>query len=409
MEIGPILSAMWRNKTGACLIALQIAVTLAVVVNALFIINGRVEKMGQPVGTDTDNIFSMTTVALAEGTNMENFIRRDLEQIRAVPGVVAVTPTLHYLQSGSARMNSYRAMPEVNDDMEITTNVNFTDASGLEALGVELIAGRFFRPDEIQYITPEFNGEPDKVVVTESLGRKFFPEGEIVGRTIYYDTIAKPITIIGVISDVATSWIAVDMEFLADTKYNFMIHPYILYRGSAAYIIRAEQGAISSAIPAVESALLEANPNRLIRSVMTQQEVLSRTYSDDRATLVILFTVMTLMIAITGLGIVGLASFSVSQRTRQIGTRRALGARKGDILRYFFVENLLLTTIGVVLGGVFTYMVSYVLSTQFGGERLDPMYYPSGVAILYILGLVAVFAPARKAASIPPAIATRTV
>ena len=409
MEFGPIFRAMTRNKTGASLIALQIAVTLAVVVNSLFIINERVEKMQRPVGIDKENIFSMRTVALGEGINFENFVRNDMEVIRALPGVLEATPILTYLLSGSARMNAYRAMPEANDDMEVLANVNNADERGLQALGTNLIAGRFFRADEIRHIDESFRGEPDKVVVTESMGRKFFPEGDLVGRTIYYGTEAQPITIIGVIEDVATSWLAYDIPFFTDTYYNFMLHPHVEYSGKVNYLIRAEQGQLSAIMPEVERALLEAEPNRLISSVYTQEEILGRSFAQDRATLVILLVVMVLMMVITGLGIVGLASFSVSQRTRQIGTRRALGARRRDILRYFLLENVILTSIGVLLGGLMTYMLSYLLLTQFGGERLDPMYYPFGVIILYVLGLIAVFAPARRAASIPPAIATRTV
>jgi putative ABC transport system permease protein len=189
-----------------------------------------------------------------------------------------------------------------------------------------------------------------------------------------------------------------------------MLHPYLLYnKGAASYLIRAQEGELSGLIPRVEERLLEVEPNRLIQYVQTQEYIVDRIYANDYATMVILTVVMVLMIIITGLGIVGLASFSVSQRTQQIGTRRALGARKRDILRYFFLENLMLTTIGVTVGGVMTYLLSYLLVTQFGGERLDVLYYPGGVAILYILGFIAVFGPARRATSIPPAMATRAV
>jgi putative ABC transport system permease protein len=409
MEIGPILRAMWRNKIGAALIAVQIAVTLAVVVNALSIINGRIEKISRPIGIDVDNIFSLHTVGLAQEFNKEGFVRADLQAIRNIPGVRSASPILNHMQSGSARMSSYRVMPEINDDMEILANVNYSDETALATMDIELLAGRFFRADEIRHITPDFVGEPDKVVVTESLGRKFFPEGEIVGRSVYYSDGAQTITIIGVIADVATAWIATDRPILADTYYDFMLQPYVEYNSRVSYIIRAEEGALASIIPEVERVLLEREPDRLIYSVYTQREILARSYASDRATVIILVTVTILMALITALGIVGLASFSVSQRTRQIGTRRALGARKRDILRYFFVENLLLTTVGVLLGGVFTYMLSYLLTTQFGGDRLDPVYYPTGVIILYILGLIAVFAPARRAAAIPAAVATRTV
>jgi putative ABC transport system permease protein len=409
LEIRPILSAMWRNKTGACLIALQIAVTLSVVVNALFIINQRVEKISQPVGTDTANIFSMSTVALSEDLNVEDFIREDLRLIRSIPGVRGATPVMHYLHGSSARADSYRAGAEVNDDREILTNINYTDEHGLEAMGVELLEGRFFRKDEIRHIDINFNGVPSKVIVTESLGRKFYPEGQLAGRMIYYDEDAQTMEIIGVISDVATPWLSRDTAFFADIKYNLMLQPYVIYEGRAKYLIRSEDGMLSSIIPEVERQLSERDPNRLIQRTLTQTEILERSFANDYATMVILLVVMFLMLAITALGIVGLAAFTVKQRTRQIGTRRALGARKRDILRYFLVENLLLTTMGVTLGVILTYVLSYVLSTKFGGERLDVHYFPAGVLILYVLGLIAVVGPAGKASSIPPAIATRSV
>ena len=104
-----------------------------------------------------------------------------------------------------------------------------------------------------------------------------------------------------------------------------------------------------------------------------------------------------------------LRCFVVRHRTKQIGTRRAIGARKIDIIRYFLVENWLMTTMGVVLGTVLTVALNYVLVTQYSLTRLDPAYIPIGILTLWGLGLLAVLGPARKAAGIAPAVATRTV
>jgi len=112
---------------------------------------------------------------------------------------------------------------------------------------------------------------------------------------------------------------------------------------------------------------------------------------------------------VTGVGIVGLASFSVRQRIKQIGTRRAIGARRRDIVRYFVLENLMITTVGVALGALLTLAVNYLLVVNFELERLDPVYVPAGILALWLLGLLAVAGPARKASSISPAIATRTI
>jgi putative ABC transport system permease protein len=124
---------------------------------------------------------------------------------------------------------------------------------------------------------------------------------------------------------------------------------------------------------------------------------------------VVLVTVVVLLIAITSLGIIGLASFSVKTRTKQIGTRRAVGARKLDIVRYFLLENWMITSIGVTAGVVLAWGLNYLLVTRFELDKLSPIYVPMGILGLWFLGLASVLGPARKAAAIAPAVATRTV
>lgn len=124
---------------------------------------------------------------------------------------------------------------------------------------------------------------------------------------------------------------------------------------------------------------------------------------------VVLSTVTGLILAITALGIVGLASFSVRQRTRQIGTRRALGARRIDIVRYFMTENWLITSIGVTLGAALAVGLNYWLVNLYSIPPISWYYIPVGILCLWTLGLLAVLGPALKAAAIPPAIATRNV
>jgi putative ABC transport system permease protein len=119
--------------------------------------------------------------------------------------------------------------------------------------------------------------------------------------------------------------------------------------------------------------------------------------------------VISLLIALTALVIVGLSSFHVAQRTKQIGTRRALGAKRMDIVRQFMLENWLITTVGALFGVVLTVIVAYWLEVSFQLPRLDWRYLPIGIVSLWILSALAVLEPARRAASVPPAVATRSV
>ena len=125
---------------------------------------------------------------------------------------------------------------------------------------------------------------------------------------------------------------------------------------------------------------------------------------DDLPTLLLM-----LLLVVTALGIVGLASFWVQQRTKQIGVRRALGATRSQILRYFQTENFLLATIGIVLGMLMAYGINQLLMDRYELPRLPALYLPVGALALWLLGQIAVFGPARRAAAVPPAVATRSV
>ena len=115
------------------------------------------------------------------------------------------------------------------------------------------------------------------------------------------------------------------------------------------------------------------------------------------------------VLLVTVVGIVGLAAFNVATRTKQLGTRRAIGARKFHILRYFLVENWLITTGGVVLGCILALAAGVQLSRMYQIPRLPLYYLVGGVLLLWIVGLLAVLVPAFRAASISPAVATRAV
>jgi putative ABC transport system permease protein len=115
------------------------------------------------------------------------------------------------------------------------------------------------------------------------------------------------------------------------------------------------------------------------------------------------------LVFITALGIVGITSLAVSERTRQIGTRRALGATRGDILKHFLTENWIVTTAGLIFGVVATYALNFALVSQLTDVKMPWYLVGIGMALLWIIGVVATLPPALRAASVSPAIAPRSV
>ena len=160
---------------------------------------------------------------------------------------------------------------------------------------------------------------------------------------------------------------------------------------------------------AAVEAYLSQNRGRMVDIVRAYEEQKQRTYSSDIAMIRLLTGVVAILTIVTSLGIVGLAWFSVTQRRKQIGTRRALGATRFDIMRYFMLENWLITSIGLALGVIGTLALNWFLDTEYQTGRMPLFYLPLGLVLLWVLGQLAVLAPARRAANIPPALATRSV
>ena len=401
MEIRPILSAMLRNKTGAILVALQIAITLAVVTNAVFIINQRLEKIGRPSGMDTDNLIFVQSFGYAPGYNHHNTVREDLELLRAHPGVIAASPINGIPLSGGGSATNYKVSAD-QDAVEENGNYYEVDEHGLDALGVKLFAGRAFTPEIIKYATGPTSEMVPEVIMTRAMAKKLFDTEDVVGKRVY-DNLGQSATIVGVIDQMLGAWVG------WDKLPQVVFHPYVAEGPMIRYVVRTAPGQRARVMKEIETKLGDSNRTRVISWVREHDFYINRSYKPDTRMAVLLGSLIVLLVTMTALGIVGLASFSVNARVKQIGTRRAVGARRIDILRYFMVENWLLTTAGVVVGAILSFAFSYWLSNEFKLPKLSPLYVGVGVLAMWVIGQLAVLVPAQRAASVPPAIATRTV
>jgi putative ABC transport system permease protein len=159
----------------------------------------------------------------------------------------------------------------------------------------------------------------------------------------------------------------------------------------------------------LEKNFADLQPGRFISRIEDYTRTAAEIRQGTRTSAIILAVVALFVLAVTIVGISGLAAFNVTTRTKQLGIRRAIGARKFHILRYFLVENWIITTCGAVLGCMLALAAGIKLSTLYEMPRLPLYYLVGGVLLLWIVGLLAVLVPARRAASISPAVATRSV
>lgn len=403
MEIRPILSALMRSKVSMILIGVQVALTLAIVCNALFIIGQRLDHMNRPSGINEADTFYFGSSGFGQGFDAKATIHEDLAVLRQMPGVVsaATTNTVPLSQGGwGSGLNLQPHQKTSTAD----TAIYIVDDQGLDAFGAKLIAGRDFKPEEVADVTFGDNLRPSVIIVTKTLADKMFPDGDALGKAVYLNEDPPTSTIIGIVERAQQPW-----QESSSIENSTFVPAFMPYGNSSRYIVRTEPGRRDEVMKAVEQKLSETNTSRIIGKLRSIEETRAEAYAGDRAMAIILGAVIFSLLAITALGIVGMASFWVAQRTRQIGTRRALGASKRDILRYFQTENFIITSLGLLGGAVLAYALSLWMMQSYQAPRLPWYYVPIGFVCLWALGQLAVLGPALRASRVPPAVATRSV
>lgn len=408
MDMLPILSTLKRHKTAAGLIVLQIALTCAIVCNALFLIGERLQLIGEPTGLAERELLALSVTGLTRGENPDQQTRLDLQALRALPGVNSVTLINQVPFGTSSTASGIRTTP---DDEQRALSAGYYGASEdwLQALGLRLAEGRDFEPGEYADSTQVFKEDtakvPPAIILSRSLAQRLFPGRSALGQQVYvHDDQAQ--TVVGVLDILP----ATHPSGRADhNRYTFIQPIRPSYRGGT-YLLRVADPAQRDAVLKSASAALSANSigiKRLVRLQRPLEEMRDDYYRQDRFMIGLLAVVCVALLLVTAFGIVGLASFWVQQRSRMIGTRRALGATRGQIRRYFQTENFLLTSLGIALGMAGAYGINLVLMTQYELPRLPLAYLPIGALTLWALGQLAVLAPARRASALPPMMVMR--
>ena len=159
----------------------------------------------------------------------------------------------------------------------------------------------------------------------------------------------------------------------------------------------------------IEDKMLSQYDQRVIINIRGLEESKNSYDATDVLMMRMLMVLVVILVLVTALGILGLTQFNISKRTKQIGTRRALGARKSDIIRYFLVENAMICTVGLVIGSFAAFFLGRVLMNAYSINALE-MQFVIGTAVgICVMSLLAVIVPAMRAANISPSIATRSI
>ncbi|WP_243050640.1 FtsX-like permease family protein [Dyella sp. RRB7] len=406
MDILPILSTLRRHKITAFLVIIEIALTCAIVCNAVFLISQRLDRIHMQSGVAEHELLQIVLTDIGVTKDEKARTLTDIAALRQIPGVTEVA-SVNQAPFGNSSWNSGIKL----DPKQRVSTLNASTYYGenaLQTLGTQLVMGRNLQPDDYMDFddvvkaaaAKDPKGIPKVTVITQTLAERLWPGQGALGKQIYLSD--YPITVVGVVKDLVRPSIFDD----AAAKFS-MVFPVRITEGQ--YLIRTAPENRDAVLKAALEKLKAINPHRVVLKKRSMDEMRHDFFQNDRAMAGLLVGVCVALLVVTALGIVGLGSFWVAQRRRQIGVRRALGATRRNILNYFQTENFLLATIGIVVGMVMAYGINLLLMVHYELPRLPAIYFPVGALLLWAIGQLAVLGPAMRAAAVPPVVATRSV
>jgi putative ABC transport system permease protein len=398
---------MAHHKAGVFILACQVALTLAIVANVIFIITQRVALILQPSGIDEGNIIIVDNHWVGPLTLEEAHARTDadLAALRSLPGVVDAYADYSYPIAGTwANLTGLSLEPQQKSPTSLAEPY-FADEHAIATYGLRLIKGRNFQASEVVLGSTDADPNVGSVIITEDLSRRLFPSGEALGKTIFMSN--HPRTIVGIIADVKVP----EKKAPASLAYKAVFMPVRLADVAGdPYIVRTQPGAAEYVRKSLTDMLYKTSRLRILDRQEGAQHfraLRTKAFANDRGLVILLTAASIVLLLATAGGIIGITTLWVDGRQRALGMRRALGARRMDILAYILAENFLIVLLGIICGSIIALTANILLMHYLALKSLPPLYITFTSLFVLILGQCAALPPARRAARVAPAEAMR--
>jgi putative ABC transport system permease protein len=381
------------------LIVVEVAMALVLLVGAGLLIKSFRRLQEVDPGFDPRNLLTMRLFLpqskYAEPQQRQAFFERTLNRIGSLPGVQAVgTATWIPTQGGGDTYFTIEGKPFPDPNRKVTALNPMVSHDYLRAMKIPLIKGRHFTE-------PETKEEKAKtVIINEAFARAYFVDDEPLGKRLIID-MGEPWTceIVGVARDTTQFALGVG-------AYPMMYLPSIR-AGVAAVVIRAS-GDPLALTASVREAVREVDRDQPIANIRSMDQIMSSMAGDARFRTLLLGVFAAVALLLAAIGIYGVISYSVAQRTREIGIRMAIGAQTRDVLRLVVSQGMSLTGIGVALGLTAAIAATRVMaSLLFGVRATDPLTFVLIALLLAIVALAACWIPAWRATKVDPMVALR--
>ena len=380
------------------LVTAQIAISVLLLIGAgLFLRSLRSAVQFDP-GFESQHL--LLASLNSEGSQMndaqqQSFYQRLIERVSSQPGVRSASLTMVVpIGGGGQRRNilleGYE--PQPNEDTELNTNV--VGLNYFNTLGIPLVQGR-------EFTTDDRTGRPGVVVVNEELAQRYFPGQSVVGKRLRTDSEGPYLQIVGVVR-------TAKYRDLRETPLPFIYIPLAQEMQPNMTLLVSTVGDPAPMVPAMRKELQEVDKNVPVYAVKTMTEQIEAALSADRMTAVLLGIFGAAALLLATVGLYGVMSYSVAQRTHEIGIRMALGAQTLDVLRLVVKNGMTLSLIGLAIGLAAAFAFTRIMASfLFEVTPTDAMTYAIVSVGLLGVALLACYIPARRATKVDPLVALR--
>jgi len=329
-----------------------------------------------------------------DGASVSGFYKQTLERLSALPGVqsASIVTALPMAGSFGSRYFGIEGRPPQPPGQGFNANTNLATPGYFETMNIPLLDGRDFQEGDVR-------GTPDVVIINQEAARRYWPDENPVGQRITFENRTR--TVIGVVGDVKQSGLDIETRPEMFSPYYQVTMPF----GTVLVRTRTDPAAM---ISAVRGAMQEIDRDLPLYGIKTVSDVISESVAPRRLNMLLLGIFAGLALVLAAVGLYGVISYSVSQRTREIGIRMALGASHNSVLRLVVGQGLVLSAAGVAIGVTASFFLTKFMATLlFGVSPTDPMTFVAISALLIGVSIVASVIPARRAMKVDPMVALR--
>jgi predicted permease len=400
-----------RHRAQGVFVMIETAMALMLLVSAGLMIRSLVDLWRVNPGFDPHNVltfyFSLSPSQGVNAATTRSALRQAESTVLAVPGVEAASIT-----SGSIPMEGDNEMPfwlegqpKPANTSEMKPTLFYFSAPGyLKAMGLHLERGRFLEPSDDEH-------SQRVVVIDDMFAKQYFPGQDPIGKQINIGIIEMHLQVVGIVGHVKHWGLDKDAQntIQAQAYMPLLQIPDQVFVGppSAMMVVRTK-AAPTTMVEPIRKAIEGLNSENVIYGAKTMESIISDSMAARRFSMVLLGVFAALALLLSSIGIFGVISYVVSQRTQEIGIRIALGAQRGDVLRMMLGDGMRMTLIGVGIGLVAALLATRLMTKMlFGVSATDPLTFAGVAAVLTCVALLACYLPARRAMRVDPIVALR--